>query len=217
MSLWLAVAIVAAHAILQAAGAQGDGQVQGDNVVEELRQIREQMEEAGQDSKALFWTSFLAGVGVALVAVAGTACSIVYLRRHVILLSDDARKRLRPALARTELYVRHAGRAGEAGREYVIFEITNVGEVAAVEIDGVAKFGESSASAVEIKLPIGAITPHSSKMIGMAIDPNWDPAQGKPFRFEIRLEYKAIGGRKFSYHAAGVLHGKEIQVQESPI
>lgn len=68
MSLWLAAAIVSARAILQAAGAQGDGQAHGGNVAEEPRQVRGQVEGARQDSKAPFWPPFLAGVGVALVA-----------------------------------------------------------------------------------------------------------------------------------------------------
>lgn len=55
MSLWLVVAIVAARAVLQAAGAQGDGQPAGGSVAEELRQIREQMEEARHGSEAPFW------------------------------------------------------------------------------------------------------------------------------------------------------------------
>lgn len=66
-------------------------------------------------------------------------------------------------------------------------------------------------------LPIGALSPHSSKIVGMAADTSLDTAHGKLFRFEIRLEYKAIGGRRFAYHATGVLRGKEIRVQETPI
>ena len=114
-------------------------------MAEELQQLREQIgeqaREANRASEALFWSSFLVGACIALVAVAGTACSIMYLRRHVNLLATDSRERLRPALARTECRVEEARDGDGTKPRRLVFEITNVGAVAAVGVRGRVRHG----------------------------------------------------------------------------
>lgn len=216
-----AVALLASVAFLQAAAAQG-----GDaDVAEELRQLREQLkeqaEEAGRKSEALFWSSFLVGVCIALVAVAGTACSVVYLRRHVSLLVADARERLRPALARTECVVREE--TGDDSRQsvrYLVFEITNVGAVAAVGVRGHARHGtgtniDSLGDLQAADWPIGALAPGQKKTFKTRIRTKHGNGADAPFWLEVTLEYKAIGGRAFRYNATCEVHGYHVQVLET--
>jgi len=223
MPLRLAVAVAAALVAAcapQAAGAQGGGGMAGDGVAEELRQIRVQMEEANRRSEALFWESIAVGAAMAIVVA---VCSVWYLRKQANLLASDMRERLRPALARTRCYVAQKGEAGaKADMKRVVFEVTNVGEIAAVEVDGYFRFGvgENINTPGRAKiggLPIGAIIPKSSETIIIDVDPDWSPAHSaEPFRFEIVLRYKAIGGRSFRYVVSGALYERYIQVQETP-
>lgn len=215
----LVAAIVAAHAI-QGAGAQGDGGMAGDAVAEELRKIRVQMEEANRRSEALFWESIAVG---AVIAGAVAACSVWYLRKQANLLASDIQERLRPAIARTGCNVVKKGETGiEAGMKRVVFEVTNVGQVAAVEVDGHVRFGvgegmNTPGKARAFGLPIGAIVPNSPNTIIVDVDPDWDPSRSaEPFRFEIVIRYKAIGGKSFTYVASGALDKGYIQVQETP-
>ena len=217
----LVAALVAAHAP-QAASAQGDGGMAGDGVAEELRQIRAQME-ANRRSEALFWESFGAGVVIAAIVAVGTAYSVWYLRKQANLLASDMRGRLRPAIARTRCYVEQEGKTGaEESMRRLVFEITNVGEVSAVEVDGYVRFGvgeglNTPGRARAFGLPIGAIVPTSSETIVVGVDPDWIPMHGAdPFRFEIVLEYKSVGGKSFTYVASGALYNGYIRLQETP-
>lgn len=216
------VTLLAAHAIIQAAGAQGDGTAA---VAEELRQMREQMreqaEEASRASEALFWSSFLAGICIALVAVAGTACSVVYLRRHVGLLRADAHERLRPALARTECFVKEERDAssGQVTR-HLVFEITNVGAVAAVGVRGHARYGTGTSvdSLRDLQItdwPIGALAPSLKKSFDTGISAKRSKGTNNPFWLEVTLEYRAIGGRLYRYHATCKARGDHVQVTET--
>jgi len=219
-----AAALLASLAIIQAAGAQGDGTAA---VAEELRQLREQLhgqaEEASRASEALFWSSFLVGACIALVAVAGTACSVVYLRRHVGLLRVDAHERLRPALARTECFVskeRDAG-SGQVAR-CLVFEITNVGAVAAVGVMGHARYGVGASADNPSDLQttdwsIGALAPGSKTIFKTGMDARHDEDADEHFWFELTVEYKAIGGRSYRYHATCVVRGDRAQVTDNPI
>lgn len=222
MHTWAAVALLAALAIVQAAGAQGDGAAA---VAEELRLLREglreQAEGASRASEALFWSSFLVGAGIALVAVAGTACSVVYLRRHVGLLVTDAQERLRPALACTECFVREETDAdsGQATRR-LVFEITNVGAVAAVGVRGHARYGtgtspDSLSDLQATDWPIGALAPGLKKSFVAGISAKRGKGTNNPFWLEVTLEYRAIGGRLYKYRSTCSVRGDRVQVTET--
>lgn len=211
----LVVALVAAHA-LQAAGAQGDGEMAGDAVAEELRQIRIQMEEANRGSEALFWESIAVGAAIAIVVA---ACSVWYLRKQANLLASDMRERLRPALARTRCHVetREVSDGGPETRR-VVFEITNVGAVAAVGVDGQIRFGAGDGIGDMRKVnvmgwSIGALAPNVAYRASVSIDSEGRKGM-EPFWFEVNIEYMAIGGRKFRHHAVGVVRGRNVSVDE---
>lgn len=215
----LAAAIVAAHAI-QGAGAQGGGGMAGDAVAEELRKIRVQMEEVNRRSEALFWESFWFGIGVAVIVMIGTACSVVYLRRQVALLSDDARKRLRPALVRTGCRV-EAREVSEGGpyTSHVVFEITNVGAVAAVGVNGRIRFGTGTGIDNVKKVSvmdwsIGALAPNVSDMARMSVGSKGKQGVEEPFWFEVVIDYMGVGGMAFRHRAVGVVRGKDVRVNE---
>jgi len=218
----VAAAPLASLAIIQAAGAQEDGTAA---VAEELRQLREQLhgqaEEASRASEALFWSSFLVGVCIALVAVAGTACSVVYLKRHVGLLRVDAHERLRPALARTKCFVskeRDAG-SGQVTRR-LVFEITNVGAVAAVGVRGSARHGTGTDindlnDLQATDWSIGALAPGLKKSFDTGIRIEQGKDANSPFWLEVTLEYRAIGGRLYRYRATCEVRGDHAQVTET--
>lgn len=215
-----AVALLASVAFLQAAAQGGDA-----DVAEELRQLREQLkeqaEEAGRKSEALFWSSFLVGICVALVAVAGTACSALYLRRHVSLLVTDAQERLRPALARTNCYVSEEAESGAGQRtRHLVFEITNVGAVAAVGIEGRVRHGtgtgvDGTDDLQSTNWSIGALAPGQKKIFKTEIRTRRGKGTDASFWLDVTLDYKAIGGRLFRYHAACEVHGDDAQVLET--
>lgn len=219
MPLRLAVAMVAALAAahaLQPAGAQGGGGMAGDAVAEELRQIRMQMEEANRRSEALFWESIAVGAAIAIVVA---ACSVWYLRKQANLLASDIRERLRPALARTRCHVetREVSEGGPETRR-VVFEITNVGAVAAVGVGGRIRFGVGTGIGNMKKVnvvnwPIGALAPNVSDRVSMSIGSKGKQGS-EPFWFEVTIEYMAIGGRKFRHRAVGVVRGRNVSIDE---
>jgi len=216
LHLAVAAALVAAH-VLQDAGAQGGGGTGGDGVAEELRQIRIQMEAANRNSEALFWESIAVGAAIAIVVA---ACSVWYLRKQANLLASDMRERLRPALARTRCLVetREASEGSPLTRR-VVFEITNVGAVAAVGVDGRIRFGTGDGIGNMKKVnvmnwSIGALAPNVADRAGMSIDPNGRQDTEEPFWFEVTIEYMAIGGRRFRHRAVGVVRGRNVSVDE---
>ncbi|MDD9842816.1 MAG: hypothetical protein OXU85_02835 [Thaumarchaeota archaeon] len=213
----LAVALVAAHAP-QAAYAQGGGGMEGDGVAEELRQIRAQMEEANRRSEALFWESIAVG---AAVAIAVAASSVWYLRKQANLLASDMRERLRPALARTRCTVKTRETSGGGPRtRHIVYEITNVGAVAAVGVNGRIRHGAGAGSgsmrnAHATDWAIGALAPNVSSVAIIAIDPEGNQDAAEPFWFEVEIEYMAIGGRKFRHRAVGNVRGIDVRVDEA--
>jgi len=219
MPLRLAVAVVAALVAAcahQAAGAQGGGGMAGDGVAEELRQIRVQMEEANRRSEALFWESIAVG---AAMAIAVAACSVWYLRKQANLLASDIRERLRPALARTRCVVetREVSEGGPEARS-VVFEITNVGAVAAVGVGGQIRFGLGTGIGNIRKVhvmdwSIGAMGPNVADRARMSIDTRGRHGT-EAFWFEVVIEYMAIGGRRFRHRAVGEVRGKNVRVDE---
>ncbi|MDD9808842.1 MAG: hypothetical protein OXU25_03280, partial [Thaumarchaeota archaeon] len=213
----LVAALVAAHAP-QAAYAQGGGGMEGDGVAEELRQIRAQMEEANRRSEALFWESIAVG---AAVAIAVAASSVWYLRKQANLLASDMRERLRPALTRTRCTVETMEASGGGpGTRHIVYEITNVGAVAAVGVNGRIRHGAGAGSgsmrnANVTYWAIGALAPNVSSIAIMEIDPEGNQDAAEPFWFEVEIEYMAIGGRKFRHRAVGNVRGIDVRVDEA--
>jgi len=211
-ALMLLAALLAASIPWTLAQGQGDGGVEA--LAEELRQLREAVEESSRADRDLFLVSFWVGMGIASTAVAGTAWNAWQLRRHVNVIKKDMDERLRPLLGWTTdsnlmLPARDVGNGG-----VFRIRIINAGPVAARGIVCSIKVGMASDfeagstkrkqehrgylapdKLIEVRVPI------TTKQMRKA-------SQQDKFRAEILVEYRGLGEKAYKYSMSGDYDGK---------
>lgn len=73
-----------------------------DEVAKELREIKELIKLVNTNNTALFWSSFIIGITIAVIAFVGTIINAHELSKQVKMTSHELTHRLRPILSRDE-------------------------------------------------------------------------------------------------------------------
>lgn len=135
----LPVALLAA--VLPWAHAQGEADGEVAALAEELRQLREGVEESNRVDWALFAVSLTVRAAITVAAVWGSVRNARQVERHVALTEADMSTRLRPMLRWTSDGDRlvHPPRVLEG--TVIVIRMLNAGQAAAVDIVCDVKFG----------------------------------------------------------------------------
>lgn len=199
------------------APAQGQADDESVGLADELRLLREEAREANRLSWMLFLASFVVGMAIAAVAVAGTVRNAWQLRRHVDLVQRDMDERLRPELGRTtdsNLLPRPIDI--DSGGLFRV-RIINAGQVAARKIVCDMKFGMASdfeAGVEEHKRENrGFLAP--DKLIEVRVPITTEQmraaSQQDQFHVEILVEYSGPGGKEYGCPVNGDYDGVEAR------
>ncbi|MDD9810080.1 MAG: tetratricopeptide repeat protein [Thaumarchaeota archaeon] len=210
-ALMLLAALLAAALPWASAQGQGDGGVEA--LAEELRQLREAVEESSRADRDLFLVSFWVGMGIAAAAVVGTVCNALLLRRHVNVIKKDMDKRLRPVLVWAEIEGDGpVGVYGDGGLPGGIrIKLVNAGQVSAEEIvvhHGIRLVGEGEALRLQTRR-LGALEPgkHAEVRIPMSMEGLGRALGGGMVYVDAVFEYRGGGHDSLAYHVAGYRSG----------
>ena len=219
-ALMLLAALLAASIPWTPAQGQGDDGIEA--LAEELRQLREAVEESSRADRDLFLVSLVIGTVIAVVAIAGTVCNALLLRRHVNAVKDDMGKRLRPLLRWTADGDLPSRTLAVIDGNQIKIRIINAGQVAAVGIVLGGRFGltgdfEAGREARYEGAQWGSLAPNKSMEVDLEITGEQMRRirkEGERFHIEILLKYQDPGGKDYEYSMNGHYDGKSVILRD---
>lgn len=224
----MAAAAVLAAALLAAAPpwATAQGQAGGEAgdaamLAEELRLLREGVEESNRVGWALFVVSLVVGVGIATLAAWGTVRNTGQLERHVRLVEADMSTRLRPQLGwTTDGDIPSHTFAAITGNQ-IKLRIINAGQVAAVGIVCDVRVGLEgdfeAGSEVRSRDRWGSLAPNKRIDIDLPLTTEQllrIREGGEKFRIEVLAEYRGPDGREYRYAMSGHYDGHNVILRD---
>jgi len=217
----LALAVLLASALpWTSTQGQADGGVEA--LAEELRQLREAVEESSRADRDLFLVSLVASIAIAGVAVGGTVWNALLLRKHVNVIKKDMDERLRPLLRWTADGDRPSRTFAVIDGNQIKIRIINAGQVAAVGIVLEGRMGltgdfEAGRESRYKGAKWGSLAPNKSMEVDLVItDEDMRRIREKKERLhvEILLKYQDPGGKEYEYALSGHYDGEDMILRD---
>jgi len=201
--------------------AQGQAGGEIDRLADELRQLREGVEESNRVGWVLFAVSLAVGSAIALIAAWGTIRNTRELAKHVALVEKDMDKRLRPFLVWTADGDMPSHTFAVIDGNQIKVRIINAGQVAAVGIVCDVRVGLEAdfeaGNEVRSQDQWGSLAPNKCIEIDIPLaDEHVLRVKGKKekFRIDVRAEYRGPDGKEYEYSMSGRYDGANVILRD---